>query len=171
MLNKIHATCDFIEKKWKVINEIHRPGGANLAINLILDHNHQYKNVHYGFELYSDSNLISNENYPKVPMLPELITSKFVVEPSFDVEKNKKYKLNLWADVDGEKLETEIMIENVIDPQPYPSWTLLNGEWVPPKPRPTTKGIWSWDEAVQEWKSLDFQYMPGSAGTATEGLV
>jgi len=36
--------------------------------------------------------------------------------------------------------------------QPYPSWSLgEDGEWLPPKPRPTPDGEWLWDEATQEW--------------------
>jgi len=36
-------------------------------------------------------------------------------------------------------------------PQPFPSWSWVDGEgWQPPVPRPD--GEYYWDEAAQEWK-------------------
>jgi hypothetical protein len=44
-----------------------------------------------------------------------------------------------------------------IPPQPYPSW-LLDEEtclWQPPTPYPDDGGMYVWDEATQEWQSVD----------------
>jgi len=38
------------------------------------------------------------------------------------------------------------------DPQPFPSWTRLNGHWIPPKPKPESEGLWEWSEEDQEWQ-------------------
>lgn len=34
---------------------------------------------------------------------------------------------------------------------PFPSWVWSGSEWEAPTPRPTTPGVWSWDEDAQEW--------------------
>jgi hypothetical protein len=44
-----------------------------------------------------------------------------------------------------------------IPPQPYPSW-LLDEEtclWQAPTPYPDDGGMYVWDEATQEWQSVD----------------
>jgi hypothetical protein len=39
-----------------------------------------------------------------------------------------------------------------IAPQPYPSWTLdSKTQWQPPKPYPTDKKIYSWNEESLNW--------------------
>jgi hypothetical protein len=39
-------------------------------------------------------------------------------------------------------------------PKPYPSWVWNQqmNSWVAPKERPTTSGIWVWDESVLDYK-------------------
>ena len=37
-------------------------------------------------------------------------------------------------------------------PQPFLSWTRNNGLWIPPVPRPTSEGVWLWNEEDQEWQ-------------------
>lgn len=37
-------------------------------------------------------------------------------------------------------------------PQPFPSWTRHEGEWIPPVPRPDSLGEWQWNEDAQEWQ-------------------
>lgn len=37
-------------------------------------------------------------------------------------------------------------------PQPFPSWTRHEGDWIPPKPRPQSIGNWLWNEQEQEWQ-------------------
>lgn len=36
-------------------------------------------------------------------------------------------------------------------PQPFSSWTRSAGEWFAPTPRPTTPGLWAWDESTLSW--------------------
>lgn len=35
-------------------------------------------------------------------------------------------------------------------PQPFPSWSRGDGEWLPPTPQPT-EGRWRWDEDTLTW--------------------
>lgn len=37
-------------------------------------------------------------------------------------------------------------------PQPFPSWTRHEGEWIPPTLRPDSLGNWEWSEEAQEWQ-------------------
>lgn len=37
-------------------------------------------------------------------------------------------------------------------PQPFPSWTRHEGEWMPPTPKPESLGNWQWNEEAQEWQ-------------------
>ena len=39
-----------------------------------------------------------------------------------------------------------------ISPQPYPSWTLVDGEWYAPIAKP--EGDYYWDEDNEEWVAL-----------------
>lgn len=36
-------------------------------------------------------------------------------------------------------------------PQPYPSWKLVNNEWVPPVPFPDDGQMHKWNESTQSW--------------------
>lgn len=39
-------------------------------------------------------------------------------------------------------------------PQPFPSWTRGEGEWLPPVPMPNDGGIYAWNEDAQEWQAV-----------------
>jgi hypothetical protein len=39
-------------------------------------------------------------------------------------------------------------------PQPYPSWTRSEGQWVAPVSMPDDGGRYQWDEDLQEWVEL-----------------
>ena len=39
-------------------------------------------------------------------------------------------------------------------PQPFPSWTRNEGEWLPPVPMPTDGQSYVWNEDAQEWQAL-----------------
>lgn len=39
-------------------------------------------------------------------------------------------------------------------PQPFPSWTRHEGEWLPPVPIPTDGNRYVWDEDAQEWQAV-----------------
>lgn len=40
-------------------------------------------------------------------------------------------------------------------PQPFPSWTPHEGQWIAPKPMPEDEYSYVWDESAQEWTRLD----------------
>ena len=40
-------------------------------------------------------------------------------------------------------------------PQPYPSWTWVDGSWTPPVPYPDDDGFYTWDEDEQAWIEFD----------------
>ena len=41
-----------------------------------------------------------------------------------------------------------------IEPQPFPSWSLdANCFWQPPTPKPSTEGMWSWNEELLKWEN------------------
>lgn len=46
-------------------------------------------------------------------------------------------------------------LDAFIAPKPYPSWTLNEetADWEPPVARPE-EGMWTWDEANQEWDEV-----------------
>jgi hypothetical protein len=40
------------------------------------------------------------------------------------------------------------------EPQPYPSWTLVDNKWTAPIPMPQDNKIYVWDETTNSWKGL-----------------
>jgi hypothetical protein len=41
-----------------------------------------------------------------------------------------------------------------IVPQPYASWSLdSNHDWQPPTPKPSTEGMWLWNEELLKWEN------------------
>lgn len=39
-------------------------------------------------------------------------------------------------------------------PQPFPSWSRHEGEWLPPVPYPTDGESYLWNEDAQEWQPI-----------------
>lgn len=39
-------------------------------------------------------------------------------------------------------------------PQPFPSWTRHEGEWLPPVPMPSDGDPYEWIDDAQEWQAL-----------------
>lgn len=66
-----------------------------------------------------------------------------------------------WKNVEDfkEKIEKP-RIGNILDsslefcyaPQPYPSWTLVDGKWNPPVEFPANLQNYMWDETTQTWE-------------------
>jgi hypothetical protein len=42
-------------------------------------------------------------------------------------------------------------------PQPFPSWTRGEGEWLPPVPMPDDGDFYAWNEDAQEWQAVETQ--------------
>lgn len=166
MYNKIEATCDLKNKNWNISQGEFHPGGCFVTIKF--SETNGVDELEFGLNFYIDNGLVSSESYPKERMKVASLLEKYQVEPSVDLQLGKSHRIHLWAKINGETIERNITIENVTIPRPYPSWKLKNGEWVPPVPKPTEKSIWNWNESKQKWESLDFQYMPGTGGSATE---
>ena len=40
-------------------------------------------------------------------------------------------------------------------PQPFPSWTRGDGEWLPPVPMPDDGKRYVWNEDAQEWQAVE----------------
>jgi len=45
-------------------------------------------------------------------------------------------------------------------PQPYPSWTWIDGAWTAPVPYPSDGGMYQWDEDVQAWGEASEDWWP-----------
>ena len=44
--------------------------------------------------------------------------------------------------------------DQFVSPQPFSSWTLdSNNDWQPPTPKPSTQGMWSWNETLLKWEN------------------
>jgi hypothetical protein len=39
-------------------------------------------------------------------------------------------------------------------PQPFPSWTRNESEWLPPVPMPDDGDLYAWNEDAQEWQAV-----------------
>ena len=167
MYNKIFTTCNFLTKQWEVKHNEVFPGAGILAINFVTGPDMLFNNTFtVGYNFYVENELVSSDDFPKFRMLEGTISSSYSIEPPIDFVKDKPQRIHLWAELDDMFIEHNIVLENLIPPKPYPSWSYINGTWTPPIPQPE-KGIWSWDEDNQTWKLNDDQYMPGSAGTLT----
>lgn len=59
-----------------------------------------------------------------------------------------------------------------IDPQPYPSWSILgdDGCWQPPTPKPSEKPnlgyVWVWDESTLSWVSAKINHPKANSAPA-----
>ena len=40
---------------------------------------------------------------------------------------------------------------NILDPSPYPSWTIVDGQWKAPIEKPDLVNIYEWDEDNMQW--------------------
>jgi hypothetical protein len=167
MENRIIATCNFPNKTWDILEDGYYPGSFHIALNILYDNTVQVKDVTYGANFYIENNLIGEETYPKSRLAINTMTSGYAVEACFDLEKGKNHRVNVWAVINGERIEKDILIENVIHPQPYPSWRLVNNEWQPPIPMPEV-GIYNWNENKRQWVLIENDYMPGAGGSTTD---
>jgi hypothetical protein len=72
----------------------------------------------------------------------------WVLNSNFDWEapypKPRKDRFYFW---------NEETISWDIPPSPFPSWTLVDDQWVPPVPRPE-EGLWMWNEETLSWSEF-----------------
>lgn len=79
---------------------------------------------------------------------------------------NEVIAINRWED-SYELQDDELLVTNpayiggkfmdgfFYAPQPYPSWTPLEGNWIPPVAMPEDGKRYDWDEDAQEWISVE----------------
>lgn len=166
MENKIYATCNYPNRTWDIKEDGFYPGSFNVVMNIVYDNTTEIRSVNYGVKFYIEDVLVGEESFPKERMAINTLTSGFSVEPSFDLEFMKDHKLYLWAEVNGDLVEKEIFVKQVMPIQPGRNWKFKNGEWVPPIPKPD--GIFSWNETTQQWDNEEHLYDPGTGGSTTD---
>ena len=167
MYNKIFTTCNFITKQWEVAHDEMHPGIGHLVINFVTDANVLFNNTFVvGYNFYVENELVSSEEFPKFRMLEGTFSSAYTIEHPIEFVKAKPQRVHLWDQLDDVVVEHNIVLENLIPPKPYASWTYINGVWTAPIPQPE-KGIWGWNEETQQWILKDHEYMADSAGTLT----
>jgi len=72
-----------------------------------------------------------------------------IIVASDDTQENNNlitYTENNPAFIDGDYIDGYFY-----SPQPYPSWTRDNGNWLPPVAHPNDGKFYSWDEATLTW--------------------
>ena len=163
--NKITANFDIENKKWNVDTSSVFVGNSLLSLSLSKPIYESIGKLTYGFKFYQNGDKKTEDHFPKIRSSVKTMSSTFVVEPPLYIEPNQGVELNLWARIEDDFYEENIVLKNIRPIQPYPSWTYVDGDWKAPIPRPA-EGITTWDEEKQEWINLDHQYMPGTAGSA-----
>ena len=70
--------------------------------------------------------------------------------------KRTSYNNNIRKQYAGTGYTYDEVNDVFVAPQPYPSWSLDNNfDWQAPTPRPTTEGIWRWDEDNLSWTEVN----------------
>lgn len=167
MYNNIEAKFDLISNSWTANLGNLTPGSCFVQLSFENTQSTNYEGLTFGFKFYVNDVLQVDEAFPKPPMKIKTLLSTYTIAPSIELFKNAEHRLEIWAN-SNRPVEIIIPINNVINPQPYPSWTLIDNEWTPPIPKPSAKGIWSWIELSNEWTCLDHQYDIGTGGSATD---
>jgi hypothetical protein len=64
-------------------------------------------------------------------------------------------------------------LDAFILPKPYPSWVLdVNTcQWIPPVAKPTTGGVWTWNEATMSWDNIPKPYPSWILNSTETGWV
>ncbi len=168
MDNTIIATCNLKTNTWEpsILGELN-DGSLDLKIKFSGLNSVEFENFKVGYNFYVDNVLVSEEEYPKNRMSLLRILETYTINPFLTLQVSKSHRLHLWAEINDNKIEKNINIDNVMVKQPHPSWTLVNGNWTPPVPKPTEQSIWSWNEEKLTWISLDHEYMADAAGSRT----
>jgi len=92
--------------------------------------------------------VISNDDCGSEYPVSELVGQRFIADLKLSgqwvqTSYNNNFR-NKLAGI-GNTFEADMFIA----PQPYPSWTLINGEWAAPVSNPYNKA--RWDEATLSW--------------------
>ena len=167
MNNEMAASCNLESNEWEIQMGKMNVGNISITINFTALQNRIFNSLEFGYNFYVDNVLDAEDEYPKGRMTIQRLLSTYAVSPTVTLQEGKSHRLHFWANVDGDTIEKNISIDNVIYKQPYQSWVLVNGTWQPPVPMPSTQAIWSWNEEELKWISLDFEYSPDAANSST----
>lgn len=83
------------------------------------------------------------------------LDSDYVFGYSSNTQPDDEVVLSVWVEFEGEKSSSQISFVIPRPPQPYPSWEWDGAEWQPPTPYPADDVWYEWDEAEQEWATVD----------------
>jgi hypothetical protein len=120
-----------------------QPGSSNV----------EFKDLHFGYELLLNGQLLQTDNYPKD--FNKFISSDQAILISVTLPQlvaELEYVLKIWATNDAITSDTVYNFMVPIPQQPYPSWTWNGLVWVAPTPAPA--GMYNWNESTQEWAEI-----------------
>jgi hypothetical protein len=115
--------------------------------------NVEFKDLHFGYELILNNQLLQTDNYPKdfnkfISSDQEILIS--VTLPHLVTEL--EYVLKIWATNNAITSDTVYTFMAPVPQQPYPSWIWNGSAWEAPVPPP--EGMYAWDETTASWNEL-----------------
>jgi hypothetical protein len=153
-MNQINAIFSLTDKSVVLQKVALQPGNNDLRFiftsdQLLTDIN----GMKFTYVLKSNGLVIQDKKYP-----PENFNYGMVDNYPVEIERlnliaNKNYQLSVTYEFLGESWEKSSEF-TCTDPQPFPSWTLVDQKWTPPVPKPDN-GPYSWNEESQQWEPLE----------------
>lgn len=100
--------------------------------------------------------VISNDDEMENGVVDEVKGIMFCIAlTGYPFWRKTSYNGNIRKQYAGIGYTYDIVRDVFIAPQPFPSWTLdENSDWQPPVPMPTDGGMYTWNEADQQWMLL-----------------
>jgi len=148
MDNKIFVNLNFNEKTITFDHAHLTAKQSNLSFKIIKGENPE--NLKFGFKFYEGAVLKSEEEYYYGNAV---VAPTWSIEPPIDISVLVKHQITVWMEINGERIENSYTVENILPPQPFPSWSWnsITQTWEAPIPHPDNNQPLGWDESRKSW--------------------
>ena len=163
MESKIVATCNLVNREWKIISNPAATRDLQIKIGFNRDGETEleFDNLTFGYTLWRDTDpskddLLRSLSLPRKGTQIATSVEEIVYVENIVVDMNDDYKIEFWVDESGvtTKHKTEFTIP--IPDQPFPSWRWDGIQWYPPgefpmPPEGDDPTAYEWSEVEQGW--------------------
>lgn len=148
-MSRIRCICDTQASEWTFV-----PVNLNhnyCDVEVVFTDSSDISKVTFGITVLIDGTKRYDHTFPKEYAYTYAMQDDYDNTIRVDYPTAKTITINTWAKIGRKTHKGSHEFARPEPPQPFPSWTLIDGKWRPPVENPDNGNSHRWDEETLQW--------------------
>jgi len=125
-------------------------------VEIVFTNNSAISNIDFGVTVATDGNIRYEHAFGPEYAYNYDMQNDYYNSVRIDYPIASTITVETWAKTGEQTLEGVYEFSRPNPPQPFPSWSLVDGSWAPPVPHPEDGLYYNWSEDTQAWIRVEF---------------